>query len=422
MSRDLLHWEHLPVALEPGDAGPDSLGCWSGCIVDQGAEARLFYTGVRLEGETRVASICQARSTDRATWVKDASGPVVGSPPDGIVTDLFRDPFVWREDDEWRMAVGGGTPDGRGVVLLYRSQDLDRWRYLGPMLSSDQVDHISDGHAPMWECPQLLRFGDRHVLIVSVVDRAPSIRPSHVVAFVGRLVAGRFRVEDGRRLAMGPDFYAPAAVRTPDRRWLLFGWVPEDPPSDATDRTWAGALTFPRIVSVAPDGRVQLALAREVAAARGAMTDGGRHALSTQGAVLSPGLPPGPFELAVELRPAAGAEVRISLHDADPIDPLARISYQERDRQLIVARRGIVSVAGRSSVSAETVPLDGDGAIRLRILVDGSILELEANGDTMGTVRLASHRSVDRRMIIAAEAGDCLVERLTLWPLRTEGA
>jgi beta-fructofuranosidase len=419
MSRDLLHWEHLPVALAPGDVGPDSFGCWSGCIVDERPEARLFYTGVRLDGVTRVATICQARSTDRIAWAKDPSGPVVGGPPDGIVADLFRDPFVWREDGEWHMVVGGGTPDGRGAVLLYRSPNLDHWRYAGLILSSDQVDHISDGHAPMWECPQLLRIGDEHVLIVSVVDRAPAIRPSHVVAFVGRFVGDRFMVGDGRRLAMGPDFYAPAAVRTPDDRWMLFGWVPEDPPTDATDRTWAGALTFPRIVSLAPDGRIRLALAREVAAARGAMIDGGRRALSAHEELLGPDLPRGPFELALDLRPGVGADIRISLHDTDPVDPLARISYQERDRQLIIARRGIVSVAGRSSVSAETVPPDADGTIGLRILVDGSILELEANGDTMGTVRLASHRSDDRRIRITAETGECLVERLTVWPLRT---
>lgn len=419
-SRDLLHWEHLPVALTPGDTGPDTFGCWSGCIVDVRPEARLLYTAVRLEGETRVATICQARSTDRANWVKDPSGPLIAGPPDGIVADLFRDPFVWREDGEWHMVVGGGTPDGRGAVLLYRSPDLDAWRYVGIILSSDQVDHISDGHAPMWECPQLLRFDDRSVLIVSVVDRAPSIRPSHVVAFVGRLEDGRFVVEDGRRFAMGPDFYAPAATRTADGRWMLFGWVPEDPPGAATDRTWAGALTFPRIVSITCDGSIGLALANEVAAARGTRTDGGRQTVSANAGPLRPQLPVGPFEVDVGLTPGPGADIRISLHDADPVDPLALVSYQEHDHQLVIARRGIVSVAGRSSLSAEMVPPGPDGAIHLRILVDGSILELEANGDTMGTLRLAGHRAGDRHVRISADAGESVVD-LAIWALRTDG-
>src|SRR4051812_11081423 len=34
ISRDLVHWTHLPLALAPTPGGPDEDGCWSGCIVD----------------------------------------------------------------------------------------------------------------------------------------------------------------------------------------------------------------------------------------------------------------------------------------------------------------------------------------------------------------------------------------------------
>ena len=35
-SADLVHWEHLPIALSPTPGGPDKDGCWSGCAVDDG--------------------------------------------------------------------------------------------------------------------------------------------------------------------------------------------------------------------------------------------------------------------------------------------------------------------------------------------------------------------------------------------------
>jgi beta-fructofuranosidase len=420
VSSDLLHWEHLPVALAPGDddAAPDAFGCWSGCIVDDPHLARLFYTGVRLDGDRRVATICLATSTDpdRQTWAKDPRGPLIDAPPDGIVPDLFRDPFVWHEDGEWQMVVGAGTTEGRATVLLYRSPDLERWRFVGPLLTSDDVERFGEGHAPMWECPQIVQVGERHLLIVSVVDPSPVIRPSHVTAFVGRLVDGRFAVEGSAYPAIGPDLYAPAVVRTPDGRWMLFGWIPEDPPGPGTDRVWAGALSFPRIVSIADDGRVTLGLAREVAQARGRGTATGPHELSPGGAV-RPKVPEGPFELSLDIRPGEGAEIRISLHDTDPSDPLARVSYLERDRQVVIARRGIVSVAGRSSMATATVPLDHDGAVHVRVLVDGTILELEVNGETMGTARLASHRPGDRHIVIGTEAGEAVVARLEVWPL-----
>ena len=43
-STDLMHWEHLPIALEPGD-GPDVDGCWSGVLVDDDGVPTLVYSG-----------------------------------------------------------------------------------------------------------------------------------------------------------------------------------------------------------------------------------------------------------------------------------------------------------------------------------------------------------------------------------------
>jgi beta-fructofuranosidase len=43
-SKDLVHWEHLPIALAPGDAC-DTNGCFSGSAVDNDGELTLIYTG-----------------------------------------------------------------------------------------------------------------------------------------------------------------------------------------------------------------------------------------------------------------------------------------------------------------------------------------------------------------------------------------
>lgn len=43
-SKDLVHWEHCPIALAPGDAC-DLDGCFSGSAVDNNGELTLIYTG-----------------------------------------------------------------------------------------------------------------------------------------------------------------------------------------------------------------------------------------------------------------------------------------------------------------------------------------------------------------------------------------
>ena len=146
------------------------------------------------------------------TWTHDSAGPVIGRPPVGIRSDRFRDPFVWRDGDGWAMLVGAGTTRARGVVLLYRSDDLCAWRYVGPFVTTDEVvaaTHdipVDDIDSPCWECPQLVRLDDVDILIVSIVDRAPRIRLAHVVALTGKVDGERSVVGGAQRLEIGPRF------------------------------------------------------------------------------------------------------------------------------------------------------------------------------------------------------------------------
>lgn len=422
-SDDLVTWRHLPLALSPDEDGPDAFGCWSGCVVQDDRRAVLFYTGVVLDGDLRRQTICRATSLDpeRVTWRKDRANPLIPDPPKGIEPDLFRDPFVFRNGGAWAMLVGAGTTAGRGTVLRYDSIDLRRWTYRGAILDSGDVDPAAGSDGPMWECPQLLRMGDADVLIVSVVDRAPGIRPSHVTAFIGRLEGLRFEVDHAQQLGMGPDFYAPATVRMPDGRWLILGWIPEDPPGAETDRRWAGALTFPRIVSLIPKHRLSLALAAELAKLGGTPVRRGPLQLGPGDAAVDLTVPDGPFELQLELQPEQGAEVVVELRDDDPIDPLARIAYRADDRLLSIARRGIVGVAGRSSMSSVLLPPEDGQAPRLRMLVDGSILELETNAHIMATVRLPPQASTRRSVSFASHGGRAVIESLEARPLVMPG-
>jgi beta-fructofuranosidase len=419
VSDDLVTWRHLPLALSPDDDGPDAFGCWSGSmVVDRGAVV-LFYTGVRLDGALRRQTICRATTADAGlvSWSKDPGNPLIAGPPPGIEPDLFRDPFVWRDGGRWGMLVGAGSSDGRGTVLRYASDDLRGWTYVGPVLTVDDVDPSAGGDGPMWECPQLLRFGDTDVLIVSVLDRMPGIRPSHVMAFVGHLDDDRFRVDHAQQLGMGPDFYAPATVTLADGRRLLLGWIPEDPPAPTSARAWAGSLTLPRIVSLGAGGHVSLGLAAELTSLRQDGTRIGPHDLVADAAPWSVVTPGQSFELTATVEPRDATEIVVDLVDGDPADPEVRVAYLPGDRRLSVARRGIVSVAGRSAMTAATLaPADGSD-LRLRFIVDASILEIETNADTMATVRLPSRAPAPRTVTFESVGGSARLVSVETWPL-----
>ena len=162
-SVDLVNWEHLPAALEP-DQPYDRGGVWSGCAVEDGGEVVVFYTGVS-GGGLRRQSQCVAVSRGGALtdWKKYEGNPVIPRPPEGVSPWCFRDPYVWRHGDCWLMAIGAGLR-GRGAVLLYRSADLFKWEYAGPLAAGS-----SRRHGRVWECPNFFYIGGRWVLIVSVI-------------------------------------------------------------------------------------------------------------------------------------------------------------------------------------------------------------------------------------------------------------
>ncbi len=419
ISEDLVTWRGRPMAVAPGLSPPDDLGCWSGCIVDDGDQAVMFYTGVTLDGDVRRASICRATSRGGLdTWHKDPSNPCIAGPPPGIAPDQFRDPFVTRDAQGWSMLVGAGTTDGLGAVLSYRSTDLSSWDLVGTFLAASDLARTEGADGPCWECPQLLHFDDAAVLIVSVVDRTPGVRPSHVAAFVGRVDGDRFVVEHTDELGMGPDFYAPATATTPDGRHLLYGWVPEDPPLATSVRDWAGSLTFPRIVSLGDDHRISLGLAPEVSALR---ADPRRYPdvqLGEDRAVWTLEVGTQRCECQVSISPGTATEVSICLIDDDgEASPEARIAYRPHDRSLFVGRRGIVTVAGRSAYNTHRLPDPADPVLRLRVLIDGSVLELEANGRTMATIRRSTIRTGSLSLSFQAHEGSAQLSDLVLWTL-----
>ena len=66
-SRDLVHWEELPLAIEPGPPGsPDSVSCFTGSVIERDGAFYMFYTG--FPGEDKPQTVCLAKSSDLINW------------------------------------------------------------------------------------------------------------------------------------------------------------------------------------------------------------------------------------------------------------------------------------------------------------------------------------------------------------------
>lgn len=243
-SSDLVNWEHLPIALTPSPETGE-VHCFSGCVVSDGDVPTLFYTSVGMENRNARlgAAQCMATSRDGMRSWKKGTSPIITNDIHGEYIMEWRDPFVWRENDQWNMLLGGSR-NGYGCILLYRSQNLTDWEYVGIMLESKDASFL--------ECPNLLRFGKKSVLIFSPNDK--------VIYHVGEVTPeGRFVTESIGVLDQSGrmGFYAPnTLLNDPLGRFLTWGWSPEEARGKFKIDGYNGALSLARELQLDLSGRL----------------------------------------------------------------------------------------------------------------------------------------------------------------------
>ncbi|HKK42016.1 MAG TPA: glycoside hydrolase family 32 protein, partial [Bacteroidales bacterium] len=214
VSKDLVHWKNLPVALYPDSLGyifsgsavidnNNSSGLQSGdyppmiAVFTQHSEKRLK------EGRSDYQNQSIAFSNDKGrTFTKYAHNPVIANPGEKD----FRDPKVIRIDslNKWVMVLAAGQK-----VEFFGSENLIKWEHM-----SDFGNDIG-AHGGVWECPDLfpLRNGDstKWVLLVSINPGGPN-GGSATQYFTGDFNGTKFIPDASQDSTMwldyGPDDYA----------------------------------------------------------------------------------------------------------------------------------------------------------------------------------------------------------------------
>ncbi|WP_036930284.1 glycoside hydrolase family 32 protein [Prevotella sp. 10(H)] len=267
ISKDLLHWEYMPIALYP-----DSLGfIFSGCtVVDHNNTSGLgskdnppliaiftYHNGVaERNGDIRTESQAIAYSLDKGrSWIKYDKNPVIPNP--GIKD--FRDPkVIWnKQTDKWLMALAAGS-----VIKFYESENSLDWKYLS------EFGEGKGSHVGPWECPDFFPLkvkgsGEtKWVLLVSVVDftNTPDRLTTATQYFIGDFDGKDFSCDQTDTLWIdhGKDCYAGVTFdNAPDNRRIFVAWMNSHQYGGQArgifTHHWSGAATFPRELSLVKD-------------------------------------------------------------------------------------------------------------------------------------------------------------------------
>ncbi len=260
ISKDLIHWQHLPIALYP-----DSLGyIFSGSVVvdknnssgfQEGAESPLvaIYTYHNMTGEKNGKLDFQtqgiAYSLDKGrTWKKYAHNPVIKNP--GYKD--FRDPKVmWHKaSKQWILTMAAGNE-----IQFYRSTNLKNWELTGTFGKEE------GNHGGVWECPDLFEMQTgkgketKWILLVSIGNGAPN-GGSGTQYFVGNFDGNTFTNHNSKQTTLwldyGTDNYAGVTwSNAPDNRRLFLGWMSNwQYAQTVPTKSWRSAMTLPREINL----------------------------------------------------------------------------------------------------------------------------------------------------------------------------
>ena len=415
-SEDLVHWRHLPIALSPTPGSADADGCWSGCALDADGVPTLLYSGNRNWDQR----LCLATSDDGLlTWQKHERNPVIVDPPPGLDLVGFRDHSVWREQGAWYQLIGAGIRGQGGAALLYRSPDLRDWEYLHPLLVGDAQRQTPLWTGAMWECPDFFPLGDRHVLIVSVWEAG---QLHYSAAMVGQYRDRRLVPEIEHKLDYGDiHFYAPQSFSDSQGRRIVFGWAVEGRDAEAQRAAgWAGVMSLPRALSLAPNGHVRMAPVPELLALRGEHRAAAPVAAHPGQPAAIPSIAGDSLELIAELAPAPGGSCGLAVRAAPDGSERTVIRYDAAAQQLVVDRsQSSLSPDVARGAHVAPLALAAGEPLRLRVFLDRSILEVFANDQVATTTRIYPTRPDSDRIALVAEGGAAQLRALDAWHMRS---
>ncbi|MDX2283927.1 MAG: glycoside hydrolase family 32 protein [Bacteroidia bacterium] len=434
VSRDLLRWEHLPIALYP-----DSLGyIFSGSAVADSANTSGFgaagqiplvaiFTHHDPAGERAGRDDFQyqslAYSLDRGrSWTKYRGNPVLPNP--GIRD--FRDPkVIWHAPSRrWVMVLAA-----KDRIHFYTSPNLREWTFASEFGAGEGA------HGGVWECPDLFELPvdggpeTQWVLLVSINPGGPN-GGSATQYFAGTFDGTRFIPGEGfggqqaHWMDAGRDNYAGvtwSGIPQADGRRILIGWMSNwDYAQTVPTRRWRSAMTLPRSLHLRrTPGGLRLASwpVEEAARLRGpavrtalpALAD--RHPLPASGALRE-------LELALSWPGPAPAAAGVVLEN-DRGESL-RIGYQPAEQQYVIDRGQAPRQAFSPKFAGiQTAPRIAAGdTVRMRLIFDAASAELFADGGLTVMTSIFFPEAPFTRAYLFREGGGDVQAAYTEWPLQ----
>ncbi|HGO8536446.1 glycoside hydrolase family 32 protein [Streptococcus suis] len=262
-SKDLVNWEHLPVALAP-DKDYDKDGCFSGSAIVKDDVLWLMYTGHIVNEDGTVSQVQNmAFSTDGIHFEKIDQNPVATAEglPEEVIANDFRDPKIFEKDGHYYSVVATKHKDNVGCIVLLSSPNLTDWKFESIFLKGEANQGF------VWECPDYFEVDGQEYLIISPMryqkDGNDFININSNIFVTGHVDWDKkvFVAESFKEIDHGHDFYAAQTTEGPEVERVMVAWMHTWGRKLVTNdlgHKWYGQMTLPRILKKTENGLHQV--------------------------------------------------------------------------------------------------------------------------------------------------------------------
>lgn len=364
VSRDLIHWIHLPYVLEPQQClQGDPLhkgGAFSGCAVPLEDEVVFYLTrhyGPEEDGPETLQWQAMARSRDMLTLTEEKE--IIREKPEGIGHD-FRDPKVIKLQETWYMVLGANL-NGRSAILLYRSEDMENWSYAGPLVTEP------DEGSTTFECPDFYMLDGTYVAAAALMRHTDECgRYQMTRCYIGSFTEDRLKIERTQWFDFGSNYYAVQSFEREGRR-IAIGWISDFYGEHRMAENGAyGSFAIPRELHIR-EGRLTMKPVKEIYQ----LLD--ERLYSGTGNVVLEHIPGNSYYVRLELK--GKSDMRLLLGQEGE----SRITFEVQDQKAQIRTFGGKTEAVCFKADVETVR-------DLEIFVDRRTVEVYINqGEAAGT-------------------------------------
>ena len=442
ISKDLVNWEHYPIAIYPDENG----FAWSGsAVVDENNTSGLgtdenppmvaLYTSEN-GGDHQHVSATYSLDNGR-TWTTYEQNPIIKMPNELKASNdgsgVFRDPKVfWHEQsNQWIFVITSGKR-----VDFYSSSNLLEWKKAGEF-SDPKAAEIGS-----WECPDLFelplydgngnKIGSKWVLTVSINPTPTGGTGMHyyVGDFNGSIFTPDKKMDELMWADYGADFYAGVtwsdSVNSPnDSSKIWLGWMnnPAQYAGEIPTSSWRGAMSIPRELSlVEMDGEIRLKQepVNELNQLRDTanMVEIKNQKISTENVLKD--LEAEMFEIEAEfnLTDATATDLGFVVRKGESEE--TNISYNIKDKKLSVDR----TKSGETDFDENFPAIQHtdlnvlDGILTIKLLVDRSSVEVFAEEGTAVFTNQIFPNDSSRKIELFSKGGEVTLNSLSFYPLK----